>query len=72
MAMNIKASAAVLGVGTFITLGAMAVGVPSHDGGAPPQQLAGPMQTGVTATTTTPPSAPETSFAAPTVKAPHT
>jgi hypothetical protein len=63
------ATAAVLGVGAFFALGAMAVGVPADEGGAAPQQLARPMQTGETATTTTAPSAPAISFATPMVKA---
>jgi heme O synthase-like polyprenyltransferase len=66
-----KLLAAVVGGGTLVIMGALSINVPPDRGTTDQvvRTVAGPMQTGVTITTTTAPASLATSFAAPTVKA---
>ena len=69
---RLKLLAAVVGGGALVVMGALSITL-QPDRGTTDRELqivAEPMQTGETATTTTPPAAPETSVAEPPVKAP--
>ena len=70
---RLKSLAAVVGGGALVVMGALSINHLQPDRGTTDRELqtvAEPMQTGETATTTTPPTAPETSVAVPPVKAP--
>jgi hypothetical protein len=69
---RLKLLAAVVGGGALVVMGALSINLQPDRGTTDRevQTVAEPMQTGETATTTTPPAAPETSVAVPPVKAP--
>ena len=69
---RLKLLAAVVGGGALVVIGALSINLQPDRGTTDRdlQTVADPMQTGETATTTTPPPAPETSVAVPPVKAP--
>jgi hypothetical protein len=69
---RLKLLAAVVGGGALVVMGALSINLQPDRGTTDRevQTVAEPMQTGETATTTTPPVAPETSVAVPPVKAP--
>jgi hypothetical protein len=74
---RVKVFAAVIGGGAVVAMGALSVALdeeqaPGASGGVATGAtfIQGSMTMGQTATTTTPPAAPETSVAAPAVKAP--